>query len=40
MFNIWAQVVLVVKKMLANAGEIKDTDLIPGLRRSPKKEND
>ena len=36
MINIWAsQVVLVVKNLLANAGEIKDADLIPGLRRSP-----
>ena len=36
MINIWAsQAVLVVKNLLANAGEIKDTDLIPGLRRSP-----
>ena len=35
-----SQVVLVVKNLLANAGEIKDTDLIPGLRRSPEEGND
>ena len=27
--------VLVVKKMIANAGHIRDTDLIPGSERSP-----
>ena len=32
----WAfQVVLVVKKLTANAGNIRDTGLIPGLGRSP-----
>ena len=34
----WAfQVVLVVKKLTANAGNIRDTGLIPGLGRSPGK---
>ena len=27
--------VLVVKKPLANPGDVRDSDLIPGLRRSP-----
>ena len=32
----WAfQVVLVVKNLTANAGNIRDTGLIPGLGRSP-----
>ena len=30
-----SQMVLVVKNPLANAGDIKDTGLIPGLGRSP-----
>ena len=30
-----SQVVLVVKKSLANAGDVRDLDLIPGLWRSP-----
>ena len=30
-----SQVVLVVKNLPANAGDIKDVDLIPGLGRSP-----
>ena len=30
-----SQVTLVVKNSLANAGDIRDTDLIPGLGRSP-----
>ena len=30
-----SQVVIVVKNMLANAGDIRDTGLIPGSRRSP-----
>ena len=34
----WAfQVVLVVKNLNANAGNIRDTGLIPGLGRSPAK---
>ena len=33
---LWAsQVVLVVKNLPANAGDIRDTGLIPGLERSP-----
>ena len=40
MINIWASWVgLVVKNLLANAREIKDADLIPGLRRSPEEGN-
>ena len=32
----WAsQVMLVLKNLLANAGYIRDADLIPGLGRSP-----
>ena len=38
-FAIWHswvfQVVLVVKKLPANAGDIRDVDLIPGSGRSP-----
>ena len=30
-----SQVMLVVKKLPANAGDIRDTGLIPGLGRSP-----
>ena len=30
-----SQVAPVVKNLLANAGDIRDTGLIPGLRRSP-----
>ena len=30
-----SQVMLVVKNLLANAGDIRDLSLIPGLRRSP-----
>ena len=30
-----SQVVLVVKKLTANAGDIRDLDLIPGSGRSP-----
>ena len=30
-----SQVVLVVKNLPANAGDIRDADLIPGLGRSP-----
>ena len=33
---LWAsKVVLVVKNLLANAGDIRDTGSIPGLGRSP-----
>ena len=36
MMNAWAsQVVLLVKNPLANAGDIRDAGLIPGLGRSP-----
>ena len=36
MMNAWAsQVVLVVKNPPANAGDIRDAGLIPGLGRSP-----
>ena len=35
-YNLWAsQVVLVVKNMPVNAGDIKDTGLILELERSP-----
>ena len=35
-FGGWAfQVVLVVENLPANAGDIRDADLIPGLKRSP-----
>ena len=30
-----SQVVLVVKNLCANAGDVKDLGLIPGLERSP-----
>ena len=30
-----SQVVLVVKNMSANAGDVKDVSLVPGLGRSP-----
>ena len=30
-----SQMVLVVKNLLANAGDVRDTDSIPGLERSP-----
>ena len=30
-----SQVVLVVKKLPANAGDLKDTGSVPGLERSP-----
>ena len=34
---IWAsQILLVVKNLLANAGDSRDAGLIPGLRRSPR----
>ena len=33
--NCASQVVLVVKKMPADAGDARDVSLIPGLRRSP-----
>ena len=34
--ELWAsQVALVVKKLDANAGDIRDVSLIPGLGRSP-----
>ena len=34
--SLWAsKVLLVVKNLLANAGDIRDTVLIPGLGRSP-----
>ena len=37
---LWAsQVVLVVKNLLANAGDIRDSGLIPGSKRSPGEEN-
>ena len=32
-------VTLVVKNLLANSGDVRDTDLIPGSRRSPGKED-
>ena len=35
-----SQVVLVVKNLPANAGDIKDVGSIPGLGRSPGKEHD
>ena len=35
-FGGWAfQVVLLVESLPANAGDIRDADLIPGLKRSP-----
>ena len=35
---IWAsQILLVVKNLLANAGDSRDAGLIPGLRRSPRR---
>ena len=37
MQSIWAsQMVLVVKNLSANAGDIRDVGSIPGLERSPK----
>ena len=36
MYRLASQVVLVVKNLPANAGPIRDTDLIPGWGRSPK----
>ena len=34
--EVWAsQVALVVKNLPANAGDVRDTGLIPGLARSP-----
>ena len=37
---LWAsQVVLVVKNLPANAGDIRDSGLIPGSKRSPGEEN-
>ena len=37
----WAsQVVLVVKNLPANAGDVRDGCLIPGLGRSPREGND
>ena len=34
--GLWAtQVVLVVKNLTANAGDLRDVGLIPGLGRSP-----
>ena len=37
---LWAsQVVLVVKNLPANAGDIRDSGLIPGSERSPGEEN-
>ena len=34
--SLWAsQVVLVVKNLPANAGDVRDMDLIPGSERSP-----
>ena len=38
MANLWAsQVVLVVKNPPANAGDVRDTGLIPGSGRSPER---
>ena len=34
-----SQVVLVVKKLPVNAGDLKDTGLVPGLERSPGEEH-
>ena len=34
-FYLSSQAMLVVKNLLANAGDIKDVGLIPGLGRSP-----
>ena len=31
---------LVVKNLLANAGDVRDTDSIPGLERSPEEGHD
>ena len=33
--NHWGFIALVVKDLPANAGDIRDAGLIPGLRRSP-----
>ena len=33
--NTWSSVVLLVKNLPANAGDVRDVGLIPGLRRSP-----
>ena len=35
MYNQASHVVLVVKSLLANAGDVRDIDSIPGLGRSP-----
>ena len=37
--NIWAEVALVVKNLPANAGDIRDSGIIPGLGKSPGEEN-
>ena len=34
MRGFWASQVAVVKNLPANAGDVRDMDLIPGLRRS------
>ena len=39
MFERASQVALVVKNLPANAGDIRDTGLIPGLERSPGERN-
>ena len=36
---VYSQVVLVVKNLPANAGDIRDMGLIPGLARSPGRGN-
>ena len=33
--NTWSSVVLLVKNLPADAGDVRDVGLIPGLRRSP-----
>ena len=38
-FSWWSQVALVVKNQSANAGDLRDAGLIPGLGRSPGGEN-
>ena len=41
MVSVWAsQVALVVKNPSANAGKLRDTNSIPGLRRSPRGRHD
>ena len=36
MYRLASQLVLVVKNLPANAGPVRDADLIPGWGRSPK----